>query len=164
MNVFVLDRDPVQAAEMLCDQHVVKMTLETAQLLCSAHATAPYRRTHHNHPCAVWARSSLANYLWLCSYGEAVAREYTYRFDKTHASEAIVSWAREHVAGLPLPDGGLTPFAQAMPERYRGECPVEAYRRYYVGEKLELRGGSTWRRRGVPTFVGQPRYSSPIAR
>ena len=65
MNIFVLDNDPFKAAEYQCDKHVVKMVLETAQLLCSAHETAPYKRTHYNHPCAIWTRSSLSNYMWL---------------------------------------------------------------------------------------------------
>lgn len=104
MNIFVLDEDPVAAARMLCDQHVVKMTLETAQLLCSAHANgaAPYRRTHYDHPCAVWTRASTANYLWLCCHGQALADEYTYRFDREHASERVVRWALEHMATLEL--------------------------------------------------------------
>ncbi len=90
MNIFVLDVDPVAAATMLCDQHVVKMTLETAQLLCSAHNKAPYKRTHYNHPCAVWTRASAANYMWLCSYGITLAKEYTHRFGRCHACEVVI--------------------------------------------------------------------------
>lgn len=151
MNIFVLDTDPTIAAMMLCDQHVVKMTLETAQLLCSAHDKAPYKRTHYSHPCAVWTRASTANYLWLCSYGIAVAEEYTHRFNKRHASEVVIRWA---AANLPvLLCAELTPFAQAMPQQYRGDCAVAAYRRYYAAEKLTLRGKSTWRGRPRPVWA-----------
>ena len=35
MNIFVLDESPVTSAQMQCDKHIVKMPLETAQMLCS---------------------------------------------------------------------------------------------------------------------------------
>lgn len=138
---------------MLCDQHVVKMTLETAQLLCSTHDKAPYKRTHYSHPCAIWTRASSANYMWLCAYGRAVAAEYTYRFGKQHASEVVIRWAAANRPRCVRAE--LTPFAQAMPEQYRGDCAVAAYKRYYVAEKLGLRGKSTWRRRDVPAWVSE---------
>ncbi len=138
---------------MLCDQHVVKMTLETAQLLCSAHNKAPYKRTHYNHPCAVWTRASAANYMWLCSYGITLAKEYTHRFGRCHACEVVIRWAAANPPTFARTE--LTPFAQAMPEQYRGDCAVAAYRRYYVAEKLALRGKSTWRRRDVPAWVSK---------
>ena len=79
VNIFVLDEDPIQAAFQQCNKHVVKMVTETAQLLCSVYpkGVAPYKRTHYNHPCAVWARTSLENYLWLLEHGEALGLEYT---------------------------------------------------------------------------------------
>jgi hypothetical protein len=81
MNIFVLSRNPRRAAEQHCDKHVVKMILETAQLLYSAHPDKPheaaYKRTHANHPCAIWARTSLANYQWLCALGFWLCQEYS---------------------------------------------------------------------------------------
>ena len=70
MNIFALDRDPRKAARGLQDLHVGKMLIEACQLLCSAHPldAAPYRRTHFNHPCAVWTRASLSNYRWLAAH------------------------------------------------------------------------------------------------
>ena len=67
MNIFVLHKDPVVAAQMQCDKHVVKMLLESAQMLCSPFepGSAPYRRSHYNHPCSKWARESSSNYQWL---------------------------------------------------------------------------------------------------
>ena len=146
MNVFALHYDPRQAARWHCDAHVVKMVLETAQLLCTAHhltgSTAPYRPTHAKHPCAVWARDSQANYLWLCELGLELCREYTARYGKTHATEAVLLHLAENVPSLP--DRMMTPFAQAMPGEQKGHESVGAYRRYYQTK----RGGrlGTWRR------------------
>jgi hypothetical protein len=73
MNIFYLDKSPYTCARYHCDKHVVKMILETAQLLCGAHwatgGTAQYKPTHLNHPCAIWVRKSLSNYKWLCELG-----------------------------------------------------------------------------------------------
>ena len=84
MNIFVLSEDPIEAAQMQCDQHVVKMTLETAQMLCTPfpNGSAPYKHTHYNHPCNVWVRESKANFIWLCDHGDALAQEYTDRCEK----------------------------------------------------------------------------------
>jgi len=84
MNIFVLDTNQEKNPEYHCDKHVVKMIVETAQLLCSAHwmsgGSATYRKTHVNHPCAVWARKTKSNYLWLCNHGLALCNEYTKRY------------------------------------------------------------------------------------
>lgn len=143
MNLFVLDRDPALAASYHCDKHVVKMIVETAQLLCTAHhiegsldvATIPYRKTHANHPCAHWVRESSANYSWACCLGLELCLEYTRRYSKIHKSQAVIEWAMENYLRN---DGELTPFPQCMPEQYHDEDVVEAYRRYYRGEKASF--------------------------
>ena len=92
MNIFVLDYDPVKAALFQCDKHIVKMPLETAQLLCSAFkdVSTPYKKTHLNHPCAKWARKSKHNYEWLILHGLALCDEYQYRYKKTHQSKKVI--------------------------------------------------------------------------
>jgi hypothetical protein len=146
VNVFALHPDPRQAAQWHCDAHVVKMVLESAQLLCTAHhltgGTAPYRPTHVNHPCAVWARASRANYLWLAELGLELCREYTARYGRAHATEPVLRHLADNVPSLP--DRMMTPFAQAMPVEHRGDEPIQAYRRYYQTK----RGGKlgTWKR------------------
>ena len=83
MNIFVLDRHPVTAAQLQCDRHVVKMVLESAQMLCTSinmlGGQAQYKTAHVNHPCSVWARETLGNFLWLYDHGMALAKEYTHR-------------------------------------------------------------------------------------
>lgn len=91
MNIFILDTDIKLSARYHVDRHIVKMPLETAQLLCTAHHaggtdkdTIPYRMTYKNHPCAMWARENISNYTWLCYFGLELCYEYTYRYKKVH--------------------------------------------------------------------------------
>ena len=151
MNIFVLDDNIEHCAIYHCDKHVVKMTLETAQLLCSPYepGKAPYKRTHYNHPCAKWARESISNYEWLVEFGYFIAQEYTHRYDKIHKCLDIISWCDDNSHTLNLPDIGLTPWAQAMPDEYKDPCAVQAYRNYYLGDKAKL---CKWTNRKVPTW------------
>ena len=142
MNIFVLDKNPHVAAMYACDKHVVKMILESAQMLCSVHpeGTAPYKRGFYNHPCTKWVRASSENYDWLIEHARALCTEYTRRYGKVHKSEQVIDWCD---ANRPeLPDVGLTPFAQAMPEDYKNEDAVEAYRTYYRNDKKRF---ATWK-------------------
>jgi hypothetical protein len=148
MNIFYLDNDVNKCAEYHCDKHIVKMTLETAQLLCSAHwvvgGQAPYKLAHKNHPCSIWVRSSLSNYIYLCNLGLALCSEYEYRYNKIHKSKSVISWC---LTNLPdLKDIGLTPPALAMPEQYKSSDPVKAYRNYYIYEKSFAK----WKFRSIP--------------
>lgn len=144
MNIFILDEDPDIAATMACDKHVVKMILETAQMLCTVAISkgypAPYATTHKKHPCTLWAAQSSANWVWLVLHGLALCAEYTKRYGRTHKSQRVI----EHCATLDLPfdEHRLTPFAQAMPSQYKNECAVTAYRSYYHGEKASF---ATWK-------------------
>lgn len=151
MNIFVLSLNPTKAARALCDKHVPKMVLETAQLLCSPFepGTAPYKRTHYNHPCAKWVRLEKENYCWLVAYGWAVAEEYAFRFDRTHKSQEVIIWCERHYPDIPLDSMRLepTPFVQAMPDKYKHRNPVTAYRRYYKGEKARF---AKWERGREP--------------
>ena len=79
MNIFYLDEDTEICAQYHCDKHVVKMILEYAQILCTVlhelGQEAPYRPTHRNHPCTVWARESLDNWIWLRALCQALNQE-----------------------------------------------------------------------------------------
>lgn len=139
MNIFVLDLDPVKCAAQYINKHVVKMTLETAQILCAVHepGVAPYKRTHYNHPCTVWARESTANYLWLCDLGLAIANEYTERYGKRHKSQDVIEWCEERIPES-IPYGPLTAFPQAMPDEFKDDCPITAYKKYYEHKKITI--------------------------
>lgn len=155
MNIFVLDSNPILAAQAHVDKHVVKMPLETAQLLCTAHHISgtnpeqiPYRMTHRNHPCALWTRESLQNYRWLVDLGLAICGEYTHRYGKVHKSQAVIEWCGNNEPSLN--DSERTPFVQAMPSDLRSDDPVESYRRYYLLEKSHL---FSWKKRKAPEWI-----------
>lgn len=165
MNIFAVHQDPRRAARALCDRHVVRMTLETAQILCTvawqAGLRPPYRPTHARHPCVRWAAANTANWSWLVAHGLALAEEFTRRFGKRHASEDVLRWILAHRAAPDVQARRRTPFAQAMPEAYRGPSAVEAYRRYYLAEKARF---ATWRAPARPPSWWQPEAKRPRAR
>jgi len=146
VNLFILDRDPVIAARWQCDRHVVKMTLEAAQILCSAAhllgQRAPYRPTHLQHPCVRWTAATRGNWRWVVEHGLALAAEYERRYGRAHKSSAVLRWAQRSGAGPPLDGGRRQRFAMAMPEKYQGSDPVASYRAYYLAEKARF---ATWR-------------------
>jgi hypothetical protein len=140
MNIFILNEDPMLAARDQCNKHVVKMLLESAQLLVTAFppGTTRYKHTHVNHPCATWVRASLSNYEWLLKHACELCNEYTRRFGKVHKTERIIAELGEP----DLPDIGLTPFARAIKEPWKTQTShmpiVEAYRVFYIGDKARF--------------------------
>jgi hypothetical protein len=152
LNIFILDRNIRMCARYHADQHVVKMILEGAQMLCTVlnenGGNAPYKPTHLKHPCTQWVSRSLSNWLWLRRLILALNREYLYRFGSVsdHASARVA----KSLSPPLIPDFGLTEFAQAMPDKYKvpGD-PVQAYRRYYIGEKSRF---AKWTRRTTPKW------------
>lgn len=165
MNIFVLDYNQKLAAEYHCDKHVVKMILETAQLLSSVHhyyetgLPGIYKKTHINHPCAVWTRKNRENYLWTLNLGRWLLYEYEKRYKRVHKTSEVM----DRLIRMPktLPYGPLSPFVQAMPEIYQRKDAVEAYRTYYMAEKSPI---CTWKTQ-VPwwfTYSGETLPSKSI--
>lgn len=152
MNIFILDSRPAVAAQMLCNRHVVKMIVESAQIMATVHhrygSSATYRSTHEHHPCTIWTGASAQNYAWLLAHTKAMCREYTLRYEKTHATQHYV-FGELHALPPGIPFLGQTPFAQAMPDQYRDIDPVLAYRRYYLGAKKDI---CKWTNRDVPAW------------
>ena len=164
LNIFYLDNDPKLAAQAQCDKHVVKMILESAQLLCTTHHyfnSDPrpeqyshikfYKKTHVNHPVSIWSRTCLGNYNWLAQHALALCNEYEVRYDKTHKSKDIIT-----LCALFYPHGidpwmSETKPALAMPDEYKCDDPVVAYRRYYTECKrntIQMR----WTKRNPPEW------------
>ena len=132
MNIFVLDENPIRAAEMMCDKHIPKMVVESAQMMASAvrrygatddvmpltKAGSPYRGGYAHHPCTVWAGDTFGNFSWLTDHAMALCVEYTSRFGKEHTCADPISqlW---HLGIDWVGAGKRTPFALAMPDEYR---------------------------------------------
>lgn len=182
MNIFALSTDPLESARMMCDKHVVKMIIETAQLLSTAHRMIDgveytdrttngrrikrwlhpnpnleatlYKASHINHPSAVWTRTSNNNYNWLYHHFYGLCHEYTYRYGKIHLTQTKLLDILENVP-YNIPVGYLTNIPQAMPDKYKGEWFVKAYRKYYVGEKY---GFAKWTKRPQPSWWDDPTY------
>jgi len=158
MNIFVLHKNPRKCAKMHCDKHVVKMILETAQILSSAiyiNSKIPfaelYKPTHLKHPCVLWAAESERNFNWLAKLGLELCKEYNHRYGKIHKSKSIIDKSREliHFIGYPY-TFFKPPFVQAMPEKYKNKNVVKAYRDYYNGEKLHF---CKWTNREIPKWT-----------
>lgn len=173
MNIFILDRDPHKAATEMCDKHVVKMIVESAQMLSTAHRVLDgkvvkrpsvsgkrvldyyqlddwrepvmYRAAHVKHPCNIWIRKSTSNYYWLFNHFQALVAEYKLRFQKEHKCTALI----DPLSCLPfnLSKGNVTEHPQAMPDECKDSDVVLAYRKYYNNYKSEF---ATWRIREVP--------------
>lgn len=143
MNIFYLHSCPVKAATLQYNKHVVKMILETAQLLCTAHHEfgnhdVPYKPTHRNHPSAVWARQDAANYTWLYRHMLGLGQEYTKRYGKTHLTiEKCKDVLKAAPAGLQWNEFNEPP--QCMPDEYKVQNnAIHGYWRYYVSGKRDI--------------------------
>lgn len=161
MNIFYLDRNPELAAKAHCDKHVVKMILESAQILCTVinekagYQVTPYKSTHRNHPCTLWAGASISNAKWLFDLTYHLDAEFRYRFNHEVSHKSFQMLVDIKIIDLIynyLPAIGLTPPALAMPEQYRLADPVESYRLYYRLDKQHL---LTYTKTERPEWLGE---------
>jgi hypothetical protein len=148
MNIFYLHKNPYKAAQYQYNKHVVKMILESAQMLCTAHhcygsakqqANVPYKQAHLNHPSTVWARQSRETYMWLYYHMIGLGDEYTKRYNKQHLTITkcgeFLSTPPKYIKG----NEWVQP-PQAMPDEYKDNCSVKAYWNYYIGDKSHIAG------------------------
>jgi hypothetical protein len=146
MNIFYLDKDPEKAAQLQYNRHVVKMILESAQMLCTAHhhyseekgynnSYIPYKKAHYNHPSSKWCRNNSSQYYWLFNHMSALGEEYTKRYGKKHLSiTKCFDALKDCPIGMPV-DSEFNQPPQCMPDEYKNKCSVQAYWNYYIGEK-----------------------------
>lgn len=177
MNIFYISADPAQAAEWMVDKHVVKMILESAQLLCTAHrlldgietqgksATGRnvkrwilpdarehvlYSATHINHPSAVWCRQSVMNYNWLADHMFALLYEYTHRYNKEHKVQGELSYMLQSPP-FNLKEYEMTKMPSAMANEYKiSDDPLVNYRNYYKVGKARMH---KWTNRQPPEWI-----------
>lgn len=163
MNIFVLDEDPAKAARDLCNKHVVKMIIESAQILSTVYRLAMeerrslpakdaetyprlYKATHIHHPVTKWVRSSIHNTDWLWQHLLAIESEYNARYnqrrEKQYKAWSVIRELDGHRSGIWNGHGDWrlhTPFVQCMPEQYQNQGDaVAAYRAFYRGEKARF--------------------------
>ena len=143
MNIFYLHSDPKVAASYFYDKHKVKMILECAQMLCTAHIAlgnenVPYKKSHLNHPSSVWVRANNENYQWLYNHMLALGEEYTKRYKRTHLT---ITKCKDILAVAPLniPIGSFNEPPQCMPDEYKVDNDsVSAYWNYYEQNKYKI--------------------------
>lgn len=177
MNIFFVDKNPIVAAQNLVDKHVIKMVLESCQLLSTAHRVLDgqeyidsssgrkikrwklsderdgliYQATHINHPSAIWCRKSIENYLWLVEHMYALMDEYKYRYNKIHKCIDVAYYLQSPPKNLTEYD--WTPMPCAMDNQYIiSEDPLTNYRNYYIIGKKELH---KWTNRQPPEWITQ---------
>jgi hypothetical protein len=177
VNIFYLDPNTTKCAEYHVDRHCVKMIVEYAQLLSTAHRVLDgveyvdtssgrkikrwkldssyepilYKATHINHPSAVWVRQSYKNYMWLRSLLYRLCKEYTYRYGKVHKVQSCGLYEALSYAPINIKTSIFTEPTPAMPDIYKvvGDS-VQSYINYYLGDKQRM---FKWKNRDVPYFV-----------
>lgn len=179
MNLFVVDKDPITAARMLCDKHVPKMAVESAQMLSTVHRmldgtlerrpsksgktmvkywrhpdsemeSVLYKAVHMNHPCTVWTRESSSNYLWHYEHFVALCDEYTYRYGKIHKTDSVLRVALENLPKN-IPHRSLTPFKLAMKSNPECMFPNDPVKSYQMFYQTKQdRFKMVWSKREVP--------------
>ena len=152
MNLFILSLIQREIAQFMMDKHVSKILLEAVQMLCTAKRVLDpddnicsqlYKLAHKNHPVTIWCRKSKANFIWTLDLIEELHKEWRFRYGhpetKFHKAYLMSIILKENI---PTDDKfeliGLTPFAQAMPEQYKNEDAILAYRNYYMSPEKQI--------------------------
>ena len=158
MNLFILSLIHAECAAFMIDKHVHKIILEAVQMLCTAvRVLQPenihdgiYRMAHKNHPVSIWCRTSKENFIWTLDLIDAMHAEWQFRHNHTkiHKSYLVAELLRRNIPRH-FPEQGLSPFALAMPDKYKTRDPVESYRNYYRGDKAKM---ASWKRREKPSW------------
>lgn len=155
MNIFFLSYNVHKAAVYHCDKHIVKMILETAQLLSGCFRLQypeeehVYKLTHKNHPMSIWVRSSFKNFEWALQLGFCLCEEYTNRYHKVHKSKRILEFIRDNIDKLNFKETNLTIPPLCMPDVYKTDDVVESYRNYYNGDKSSF---AVWKYTKTPEW------------
>ena len=180
MNIFILNKDPVLAAQEQCDKHVVKMIVESGQMLSTAHRMLDgsqtrrrsksgktmskywvldddredtlYKAVHMGHPCTVWTMESAENYKWHYEHFVALCAEYQHRYSKVHATQKLLEVPLKRMPNRIL-HTGRTPYALAMgaePQCINHDDPVKSYKDFYITKQKRFK--MVWSKRATPAW------------
>ena len=155
MNIFYIHADPIIAAQQLADDHIRKMQIESAQMCCTTHwmngGEAPYKKAHYNHPSTKWVRESIQHYRWLVDHGLEICNEFIKRYGKRHKTQDVLEWCRNNEPNIP--DNGFTSPPQCMPDEYKKDDTIMAYREFYIKDKIGVKGLG-WKKLGnAPEWI-----------
>ena len=152
MNIFFLHKDPVKAAQLQCDKHVVKMVLETTQMVSTAVRNqghnVGYLLAYPKHPMTIWVNKSNDNFKWALEHGLALGEEYTHRYKKIHASHKMLKTIQD--LGIKGNANYMTTPPLCMPDEYKKKSYIESYRNYYVNAKKHF---AKYTNRETPEFM-----------
>ena len=174
MNIFELHENPIECARMHCDKHIVKMPIEYAQLLSTAHRVLDgeeyvgetktgrrakrfrlsderekhlYMASHIKHPDGIWVRECSGNYYKLFFLYMSVLAEFTHRYGKVHGASKPSFWLQKAPNNIII--GDETKLPQCMPDDCKTENVIEAYHNYYREYKKDF---ATWKNRETPSW------------
>jgi hypothetical protein len=164
MNIFILDEDVEKSAIYHTDKHIVKMPTELAQMISFVYhdkeiwnGEVPdfimgFSKTHYKHPCSIWIRDSLSNFLYASKLGFELWKEYQFRYNKLDKHLRAIQIFDFALNNPPkIKDKGITKFALAMDDEYIiSQCPIECYRNYYIRGKSHLH---SWKNRDIPSWI-----------
>tara|TARA_B100000287_G_scaffold53186_1_gene46871 strand:+ start:11394 stop:11921 length:528 start_codon:yes stop_codon:yes gene_type:complete len=146
MNIFAVDEEPALAAFALPDKLIVKMPVETSQMIALVFSkwyhnigpvfkanNEPYKTdkgAYRNHPCTKWAAEHDDNLQWLLQHGISLCNEYESRYGKKHACERTI-----RIAALVAPEGcpeKHTPFVRSMPDDLKYDNTIDTITAYRI--------------------------------
>jgi hypothetical protein len=155
MNIFYINPDPIIAAKELADDHIRKMQIESAQMCSTAHwmngSSAPYKKAHMNHPSTKWTRESIQHYRWLVKHGLEICDEFEKRYGKVHATKAVLQWLEQNEPNLP--DNGFVDPPQCMPDEFKDQDTLAAYKKFYIDDKVKIKGLNWNKLNNKPVWV-----------
>jgi hypothetical protein len=165
MNIFYINEDPIIAARELADDHIRKMQIESAQMLSTAYRLnegiakiAPsrsgkrmvkhwvldknkedivYKVAHLNHPSTIWTRQSIQHYRWLVEHGLEICDEFEKRYGKRHKTKDVLEWLQDNEPNIP--DNGFVDPPQCMPDEFKEDNTLAAYKRFYILDKVKVK-------------------------
>lgn len=175
MNIFFLDRDPLVAANDLDNTRVPKMIVESAQMLANCFSNNALSAQHcprtqkgnvrkhsyYNHPCSKWVRASQDHFVWLILHASELCKVKEDRWPEkgSHFTKDFILWCYDNIQFAQFEGEGWVDPPQCMPDKYKGDDTVQAYRRYYIGEKLE---GSKWTNSIIPPWIETMKMLPPL--
>ena len=160
MNIFYIHDNPKTAAQMLADDHIRKMQIESAQMLCTTFRhfgfEAPYKKAHYNHPSTKWTRESQANFDWLLEHGLEICEQFELRYKKPHATKQVLLWVKEnkHLLVDKFPKTEFTPVPLCMPDEFKKQDVIESYRNFYINDKIKIKKLNWNKLNNRPEWVG----------